>query len=63
MSVFVKDYHALKWRAGMVINEDDHLAVEEPLEIRLADGGLLSRCARRATMRNWRPAFCSPKAL
>jgi FdhD protein len=35
MSEFVKDRHALKWRAGAIIGEDDHLAVEEPLEIRL----------------------------
>ncbi|MBV8453058.1 MAG: formate dehydrogenase accessory sulfurtransferase FdhD, partial [Deltaproteobacteria bacterium] len=35
MSEFVKDHRALKWRAGAAIREDDHLAVEEPLEIRL----------------------------
>lgn len=31
----VMDRPALKWRAGSVTTEDDHLAVEEPLEIRL----------------------------
>src|ERR1700730_3241702 len=36
MSEFVKDHDALKWRAGMAVHEYDHLAVEEPLEIRLA---------------------------
>lgn len=35
MSEFVKNHRALKWRAGVAIDEDDHLAVEEPLEIRL----------------------------
>jgi FdhD protein len=35
MSEFVKDHRALKWRAGVAVREDDHLAVEEPLEIRL----------------------------
>jgi FdhD protein len=35
MSEFVKDHRALKWRAGIPVNEVDHLAVEEPLEIRL----------------------------
>jgi len=35
MSEFVRDHHALKWRAGIINAEDDHLAVEEPLEIRL----------------------------
>ncbi len=35
MSEFVKDHHALKWRAGTAVHEDEHLAVEEPLEIRL----------------------------
>ncbi len=35
MSEFVKDHPALKWRAGTAVHEDDHLAVEEPLEIRL----------------------------
>src|ERR1700724_2009022 len=35
MSEFVKDHDALKWRAGMAVHEYDHLAVEEPLEIRL----------------------------
>jgi FdhD protein len=34
MSEFVKDHWALKWRAGSAVHEDDHLAVEEPLEIR-----------------------------
>lgn len=35
MSDPVKDHHALKWRAGRTIPDSDHLAVEEPLEIRL----------------------------
>jgi len=35
MSEFVKDHDALKWRAGIAAHEYDHLAVEEPLEIRL----------------------------
>jgi FdhD protein len=35
MSELVKHHHTLKWRAGVVNSEDDHLAVEEPLEIRL----------------------------
>jgi len=35
MSESVKDHHALKWRAGIAAGEVDHLAVEEPLEIRL----------------------------
>jgi FdhD protein len=36
MSESVKDHDALKWRAGNFVREHDHLAVEEPLEIRLA---------------------------
>jgi FdhD protein len=36
MSEFVKDHPALKWRDGAAARESDHLAVEEPLEIRLA---------------------------
>jgi len=35
MSELVKDHDALKWRAGIAAHENDHLAVEEPLEIRL----------------------------
>ena len=35
MSEFVKDHDALKWRDGSIKPEADHLAVEEPLEIRL----------------------------
>jgi FdhD protein len=35
MSEFVTDHMALKWRAGVTTREPDHLAVEEPLEIRL----------------------------
>jgi FdhD protein len=35
MSELVKDHPALKWRAGALSPEADHLAVEEPLEIRL----------------------------
>jgi FdhD protein len=35
MSDPVKDYRAVKWRAGTILPDDDHLAVEEPLEIRL----------------------------
>src|SRR6201988_4787360 len=35
MSEFVKDHNTLKLRAGTAIREADHLAVEEPLEIRL----------------------------
>lgn len=31
----VRDHPALKWRDGAAIRESDHLAVEEPLEIRL----------------------------
>jgi FdhD protein len=36
VSEFVKDHPALKWRGGAAAREPDHLAVEEPLEIRLA---------------------------
>ena len=36
MSEFIKDCRALKWRAGVVSHEADALALEEPLEIRLA---------------------------
>jgi FdhD protein len=36
MSEFIKDHPALKWRDGAAARESDHLAVEEPLEIRLA---------------------------
>jgi len=36
MSELVKDHTALKWRDGAAVRESDHLAVEEPLEIRLA---------------------------
>jgi FdhD protein len=32
---FVKDHDAFKWRGGSLKPEPDHLAVEEPLEIRL----------------------------
>ncbi len=35
MSEFVHDHSALKWRGGAPHRELDHLAVEEPLEIRL----------------------------
>jgi FdhD protein len=35
MSESVKQHPALKWRAGAAVREDDQLAVEEPLEIRL----------------------------
>ena len=35
VSEFVKDHPALKWRDGAAASEPDHLAVEEPLEIRL----------------------------
>jgi FdhD protein len=35
MSESVTDHHTLKLRAGVVVSEADHLAVEEPLEIRL----------------------------
>ncbi len=35
MNETVKDCHALKWRAGAFSRELDHLAAEEPLEIRL----------------------------
>jgi FdhD protein len=35
-SEFVKEHPALKWRAGTGASETDQLAVEEPLEIRLA---------------------------
>jgi FdhD protein len=35
MSEFVRDHMALKWRAGAISREPEHLAVEEPLEIRL----------------------------
>jgi FdhD protein len=35
MSELVKDHPALKWRGGAISREADHLAVEEPLEIRL----------------------------
>src|SRR6266568_7258118 len=35
MSKSVKQHPALKWRAGAAVREDDQLAVEEPLEIRL----------------------------
>jgi FdhD protein len=35
MSDLVKDHPALKWREGAMSREADHLAVEEPLEIRL----------------------------
>jgi FdhD protein len=35
MSDPVKEHHALKWRAGSILPDNDHLAVEEPLEIRL----------------------------
>ena len=35
MSEFVKQHRAFKWRAGAMREEDDRLAVEEPLEIRL----------------------------
>jgi FdhD protein len=36
VSESTKDYPAVKWRAGTIGNEADHLVVEEPLEIRLA---------------------------
>jgi FdhD protein len=36
MSVSVKQHRAFKWRAGAMCDEADRLAVEEPLEIRLA---------------------------
>src|SRR5438105_2157569 len=36
MSEPVKEHYALKWRTGTTIREQDQLAVEEPLEIRLA---------------------------
>lgn len=35
MSDFIHDHPALKWRGGAAHRELDHLAVEEPLEIRL----------------------------
>ena len=35
VSEFVKDHDAFKWRGGSLKSEPDHLAVEEPLEIRL----------------------------
>jgi FdhD protein len=35
MTELVKDHRTIKWRAGTASGEDDHLAVEEPLEIRL----------------------------
>jgi FdhD protein len=35
MSQFVKEHPTLKWCEGVAVREDDHLAVEEPLEIRL----------------------------
>lgn len=35
MSDPVKDHRAVKWRAGSILADNDHLAVEEPLEIRL----------------------------
>jgi len=35
MSEFIREHSALKWRAGTAICENDQLAVEEPLEIRL----------------------------
>jgi FdhD protein len=36
VSESVRDHPALKWRDGIATREPDHLAVEEPLEIRLA---------------------------
>src|ERR1700687_937578 len=36
MSESVKQHRAFKWRAGAMCEEADRLAVEEPLEIRLA---------------------------
>jgi FdhD protein len=35
VSEFVRDHSAFKWRGGSLKPEPDHLAVEEPLEIRL----------------------------
>jgi FdhD protein len=35
VSEFVRDHSAFKWRGGLLKQEADHLAVEEPLEIRL----------------------------
>src|SRR6202047_4934873 len=35
MSESVTQHHAFKWRAGAMREEEDRLAVEEPLEIRL----------------------------
>lgn len=35
VSEFVRDHSAFKWRGGSLKQEPDHLAVEEPLEIRL----------------------------
>src|SRR6202011_2117810 len=35
VSEFVKDHDAFKWRGGSLKPEPDHLAIEEPLEIRL----------------------------
>jgi FdhD protein len=36
MSEFIKDHDAVKWQGGIAVRAVDHLAVEEPLEIRLA---------------------------
>ena len=36
MGEFIKEHRTLKRRSGIVTWEDDQLAVEEPLEIRLA---------------------------
>ena len=36
MTDSVTDHYTLQWRAGTVVREQDQLAVEEPLEIRLA---------------------------
>ncbi len=35
MSIAIKEHDALKWRRGSLRAQPDHLAVEEPLEIRL----------------------------
>ena len=59
----VREHRALKWHGGKTSERDEKLAVEEPLEIRLAGRRFTLTMRTPAMTRNSRPDFSSPRVL
>ena len=47
-----------EWKDGAVHSQQDSIAAEEPLEIRVDGTPRASRCGRLGTISNWLWGFC-----